>query len=59
MDQRVETLVAFVKLIQNKGKSFLGKIITMDNHRVGCVYAHSHNENAVEKVAKKGHTRPD
>jgi hypothetical protein len=30
MDRRVETLAAFVKLIQSKGKSFLGKIIAMD-----------------------------
>jgi hypothetical protein len=34
MDQRVETSAAFVKLIQNKGKSFLGMIITMDESAV-------------------------
>jgi histone-lysine N-methyltransferase SETMAR len=35
MDRRVvETSAAFVKLIQNKGKSFLGKIITMDESAV-------------------------
>jgi hypothetical protein len=34
MDWRVETSAAFVKLIQNKGKSFLGKIITMDESTV-------------------------
>jgi hypothetical protein len=34
MDWRVETSAAFVKLIQNKGKSFLGKIITMDESAV-------------------------
>jgi hypothetical protein len=34
MDRRVETLTAFIKLIQNKGKSFLGKIITMDESAV-------------------------
>ncbi len=34
MDRRVETSAAFVKLIQNKGKSFLGKIITIDESAV-------------------------
>jgi hypothetical protein len=34
MDRRVETSAFFVKLIQNKGKSFLGKIITMDESAV-------------------------
>jgi histone-lysine N-methyltransferase SETMAR len=34
MDRRVETSAAFVKLIQDKGKCFLGKIITMDESAV-------------------------
>ncbi len=34
IDRRVETSAAFVKQIQNKGKSFLGKIITMDESGV-------------------------
>jgi flagellar motor component MotA len=34
MDQRMETLAAFVKLIQNKRESFLDKIITMDKSAV-------------------------
>jgi hypothetical protein len=32
MEWRVETSAAFIKLIQNKGKSFLGKIITMEEY---------------------------
>ncbi len=34
MDRRVETSVAFIKPIQNKGNSFLGKIITMEESAV-------------------------
>ncbi len=33
-DRRIETLAAFVKMIQDKGKSFLGKIIMMDESAV-------------------------
>ncbi len=29
MDRRVETSAAFIKMVQDKGKSFLNKIVTM------------------------------
>jgi hypothetical protein len=29
MDRRVETLVAFIKIIKNNGRSFLGKLNMM------------------------------
>jgi hypothetical protein len=29
MDRRVETSVAFIKIIQNNGRNFLGKLIMM------------------------------
>jgi hypothetical protein len=34
MDRRIKTSVALIKMIQVKGKSFLGKIITMDESEV-------------------------
>jgi hypothetical protein len=34
MDRRMKTSVTFIKMIQVKGKSFLGKIISMDESAV-------------------------
>ncbi len=44
-------------MIQDKGKSFLGKIITMDESAVSMHTTTT--KNTVETLTKKGKTRPD
>ncbi len=56
MDRRVKTLEAFVKIVQDQGRNFLGKIIMINELALSM---HMLEMKLPSKQwLKKGHTRP-